>query len=251
MSEAAALERVRLDAEWKQALAGEFVAPYMHELRGFLEHEKKSGKTVYPPGQEIFNALNTTPLSRVKVVILGQDPYHGAGQAHGLCCSVRRGVMLPPSLQNIYKEIQNDLGIAPARHGDLSHWAEQGVLLLNSVLTVQAGQAVQFTCPGLPGKTFEGKVARVRLQAARVGAAVQYTVEVDVDSEATLLFVELRPVDSEPMPVDSDEMFDAVDVDRLLSAWFVALSWLPLIASVLVADTWPAATFVIWRSWPG
>lgn len=159
MSEAAALERVRLDAEWKQALAGEFVAPYMHELRGFLEHEKKSGKTVYPPGQEIFNALNTTPLSRVKVVILGQDPYHGAGQAHGLCFSVRRGVMLPPSLQNIYKEIQNDLGIAPARHGDLSHWAEQGVLLLNSVLTVQAGQAASHQNRGW--ETFTDAVIRV------------------------------------------------------------------------------------------
>jgi uracil-DNA glycosylase len=159
MSEAATLDRVRLDAEWKQALAGEFVAPYMHELRGFLEHEKKNGKTIYPPGREIFNALNTTPLSRVKVVILGQDPYHGAGQAHGLCFSVRRGVMLPPSLQNIYKEIQNDLGIAPARHGDLSHWAEQGVLLLNSVLTVQAGQAASHQNRGW--ETFTDAVIRV------------------------------------------------------------------------------------------
>lgn len=137
----AALERVKLDAQWKQALASEFLAPYMRELRAFLDAEKKSGKLVYPPGPEIFNALNTTPLAKVKVVILGQDPYHGAGQAHGLCFSVRRGVMLPPSLQNIYKEIEADLGIARAQHGELTHWAEQGVLLLNSVLTVQAGQA--------------------------------------------------------------------------------------------------------------
>lgn len=136
-----ALDRVQMNAEWKQALAGEFLAPYMHELRAFLDVEKKSGKVIYPPGPEIFNALNTTPLSTVKVVILGQDPYHGTGQAHGLCFSVRRGVMLPPSLQNIYKEIETDLGIARARHGELTHWAEQGVLLLNSVLTVQAGLA--------------------------------------------------------------------------------------------------------------
>lgn len=137
----AVLQRVKLDAEWKQVLAAEFIAPYMHDLRAFIEHEKKSGKSIYPPGPEIFNALDTTPLSKVKVVILGQDPYHGAGQAHGLCFSVRRGVMPPPSLINIYKEIQSDLGITPPRHGELTHWAEQGVLLLNSVLTVQAGLA--------------------------------------------------------------------------------------------------------------
>jgi uracil-DNA glycosylase len=136
-----ALARVRLDPEWKAALAAEFSAPYMQQLRAFLAQEKQAGKQVFPPSAEIFNALDTTPLSRVKVVILGQDPYHGAGQAHGLCFSVRRGVMLPPSLQNIYREISTDLGIPPARHGDLSHWAEQGVLLLNSVLTVQAGLA--------------------------------------------------------------------------------------------------------------
>lgn len=159
MSGASALERVRLVPEWKAALAEEFLAPYMHDLRAFIEQEKKAGKTIYPPGSEIFNALNTTPLSRVKVVILGQDPYHGAGQAHGLCFSVRRSVMLPPSLQNIYKEIQADLGIMPARHGDLTHWAEQGVLLLNSVLTVQAGQAASHQ--GRGWETFTDAVIRV------------------------------------------------------------------------------------------
>lgn len=134
------LARVQLDPEWKQALAAEFAAPYMVALRAFLEAEKKNGKVVYPPGPEIFNALNTTPLSRVKVVILGQDPYHGPGQAHGLCFSVRRGVAPPPSLLNIFRELQDDIGIARPRHGELTHWAEQGVLLLNSVLTVEAGQ---------------------------------------------------------------------------------------------------------------
>lgn len=135
------LTRVQLQDEWKQALKQEFLAPYMHELRGFIEAEKKAGKVVYPPGPEFFNALNTTPLSQVKVVILGQDPYHGPDQAHGLCFSVRRGIMPPPSLNNIFREIQADVGVAPSRHGDLTHWAEQGVLLLNSVLSVQAGLA--------------------------------------------------------------------------------------------------------------
>nr|AMK59339.1 uracil-DNA glycosylase [uncultured bacterium UPO53] len=158
-NEAAALERVKLDPEWKQVLASEFLSPYMHDLRQFIEQEKRAGKTIYPPGPEIFNALNTTPLSRVKVVILGQDPYHGPRQAHGLCFSVRRGVMLPPSLQNIYAEIQTDLGIPPARHGDLTHWAEQGVLLLNSVLTVQAGQAASHQNRGW--ETFTDAVVRV------------------------------------------------------------------------------------------
>ncbi|MDQ8037585.1 MAG: uracil-DNA glycosylase [Pedobacter sp.] len=153
------LQRVKLDAEWKQVLGDEFLAPYMHDLRGFIEQEKKSGKTIYPPGPEIFNALDTTPLSKVKVVILGQDPYHGAGQAHGLCFSVRRGVMPPPSLVNIYKEIQSDLGIAPPRHGELTHWAEQGVLLLNSVLTVQAGLAASHQNRGW--ETFTDAVIRV------------------------------------------------------------------------------------------
>ncbi|MGH8492267.1 MAG: uracil-DNA glycosylase [Moraxellaceae bacterium] len=158
MSEAA-LQRVKLDPEWKRVLAAEFVAPYMHDLRAFIEQERKTGKTVYPPGPEIFNALDTTPLSKVKVVILGQDPYHGAGQAHGLCFSVRRDVMLPPSLRNIYREIQTDLGIAPARHGELTHWAEQGVLLLNSVLTVQAGMAASHQ--GRGWETFTDAVIRV------------------------------------------------------------------------------------------
>lgn len=135
------LSRVQIHDEWKGALKDEFLAPYMQQLRQFIEAEKRAGKVIYPPGPEFFNALNITPLSQVKVVILGQDPYHGPNQAHGLCFSVRKGVMLPPSLQNIYREIQADLGIPLARHGELTHWAGQGVLLLNSVLSVQAGMA--------------------------------------------------------------------------------------------------------------
>ena len=135
------LSRVQLVDEWKQPLAHAFLAPYMTVLRQFLADERREGKVIFPPPAEYFNALNTTPLSKVKVVILGQDPYHGPGQAHGLCFSVRKGVRPPPSLQNVFREIQMDLGIPPAHHGELTHWAEQGVLLLNSVLTVQAGNA--------------------------------------------------------------------------------------------------------------
>lgn len=138
MSEA--LAKVQLEPGWKQALAAEFASPYMAELRAFLEAEKRAGKVIYPPGPEIFNAMNSTPLARVKAVILGQDPYHGPGQAHGLCFSVRRGVPPPPSLQNIFRELEQDVGIPRPRHGELTHWAGQGVLLLNSVLTVEAGQ---------------------------------------------------------------------------------------------------------------
>ncbi len=130
-----------LEAGWQEHLGCEFDKDYMARLGAFLGAEKQAGKTLYPAGKDIFNAFNLTPFEQVKVVILGQDPYHGPNQAHGLCFSVQRGVKTPPSLVNIYKEIQRDLGIAPASHGNLSHWAEQGVLLLNAVLTVEAGQA--------------------------------------------------------------------------------------------------------------
>lgn len=130
-----------MEAGWKQVLASALVTPSMQSLREFLVQEKRAGKMIYPPGTEIFSAFDYTPFSNVKVVILGQDPYHGAGQAHGLCFSVRRGIDLPPSLRNIYREIESDLGVKPAQHGDLTHWASQGVLMLNSVLTVAAGQA--------------------------------------------------------------------------------------------------------------
>src|SRR5690606_16351811 len=134
-------DRLQLEESWKQQLLPEFSRDYMLRLRAFLQEEKRRGKTIYPPGPQIFNALNTTPLPRVKVVILGQDPYHGPGQAHGLCFSVQKGTALPHSLRNIYKEIDADLGIPPAPHGCMQSWAEQGVLLLNAVLTVEAGRA--------------------------------------------------------------------------------------------------------------
>ena len=132
---------VKLEESWKRALAPEFGSPYMGELRRFLTGEKEAGKRIFPKGGEYFRALDLTPLDAVKVVILGQDPYHGPGQAHGLCFSVQPGVRIPPSLVNIYKELQGDLGIAPAGHGFLEHWARQGVLLLNSVLTVEEARA--------------------------------------------------------------------------------------------------------------
>lgn len=134
-------DRIKLEASWKEALHDEFDKPYMRELSDFLRREKAAGKEIYPPGSLIFNALNSTPLDRVKVVIIGQDPYHGPGQAHGLCFSVQPGVPVPPSLQNIFKELKRDLNIDIPNHGYLQHWAEQGVLLLNTSLTVERGNA--------------------------------------------------------------------------------------------------------------
>jgi uracil-DNA glycosylase len=131
---------VQIEASWKEALADEFGQPYFAAIKTFLVQEKQAGKTVYPPGPLIFNAFNQTPFDAVKVVILGQDPYHNPGEAMGLCFSVPKGVRVPPSLVNIYKEIKSELGIEPPKHGDLSHWAEQGVLLLNAMLTVEAGK---------------------------------------------------------------------------------------------------------------
>lgn len=132
---------VQLEPSWLELLGAEFDKPYMQTLRSFLVEQRKSGVDVYPPGSQIFSALNTTPVDRVRVVILGQDPYHGPNQAHGLCFSVQPGVRIPPSLQNIYRELQDDLGVQMPDHGCLTHWAEQGVLLLNAVLTVEAGKA--------------------------------------------------------------------------------------------------------------
>lgn len=136
----AKLNKVQLDESWKYGLSEFLLSPKMDELKAFLVEEKKADKIIYPPNHLIFNALNTTPLDRVKVVILGQDPYHGPNQAHGLSFSVQKGVALPPSLRNIFHELHADLGVERPKHGDLTHWAEQGVLLLNAVLTVEAGQ---------------------------------------------------------------------------------------------------------------
>lgn len=132
---------IRLEESWKRALGDEFASPYMAKLKQFLQGEREAGKWIFPRGSEYFRALDLTPLDQVKVVILGQDPYHGDGQAHGLCFSVQPGIRIPPSLVNIYKEMEADLGIPPARHGYLESWAKQGVLLLNSVLTVERGLA--------------------------------------------------------------------------------------------------------------
>jgi uracil-DNA glycosylase len=133
-------ETVKLHDSWRTPLAPMFASPGMAALKAFLLTEKAAGKTIYPKGSEWFRALDLTPLDKVRIVVLGQDPYHGPGQAHGLAFSVRPGVRVPPSLANIYKELQSDLGIPPARHGFLEHWARQGVLLLNTALTVEQGQ---------------------------------------------------------------------------------------------------------------
>lgn len=130
---------IKIDSSWKEALAGEFSKPYWQELTAKVRDQYKT-KTVFPPAGNIFQAFNLCPLDQVKVVIVGQDPYHGMGQANGLSFSVNDGIQLPPSLKNIFKEIHNDLGVTPLLSGDLRRWATQGVLMLNSVLTVLANQ---------------------------------------------------------------------------------------------------------------
>jgi|TARA_B110000240_G_scaffold65477_1_gene74649 uracil-DNA glycosylase len=135
------LSEIGLEASWRKRLQVDFDAEYMLELRDFLREQKLLGKTVYPSKDEIFAALNATPFDAVKIVILGQDPYHGPGQAHGLCFSVRQNVPVPPSLRNIYKELAADINFLPPKHGCLNEWAQQGVLLLNSVLTVEGNLA--------------------------------------------------------------------------------------------------------------
>ncbi len=157
---------IKLEAGWLAELDTEFRSEYMQQLRGFLLKEKAAGRKIFPAGAEIFNALNYTSFEDTRVVILGQDPYHGPGQAHGLCFSVKPGIAIPPSLLNIYKELAADVGFRPPSHGCLTHWARQGVLLLNSVLTVEAGRAASHQGKGW--ERFTDQVIHV-LNAKRSG----------------------------------------------------------------------------------
>ncbi len=151
---------VKISSEWKKSLENEFKEAYFHDLVEFLKTEKSSKQVVYPPGPFIFNAFNLTDLDQVKVVIIGQDPYHGPNQAHGLSFSVQKGIPAPPSLMNIYKEIQNDLGITNLKtKGDLTYWAKQGVLLLNATLTVRANKPNSHA--GIGWQRFTDKVIQV------------------------------------------------------------------------------------------
>jgi uracil-DNA glycosylase len=135
------MSEIKLEKSWKKRLGTEFEKPYMEKLKHFLVEQKKAGKNIYPPGPKIFAAFDATPFDKVKVVILGQDPYHGPGQAMGLSFSVPDGVRLPPSLRNIFKELHDDVGAKIPKNGNLTKWAHEGVLLLNSVLTVEEGKA--------------------------------------------------------------------------------------------------------------
>ncbi|RYZ71530.1 MAG: uracil-DNA glycosylase, partial [Lysobacteraceae bacterium] len=146
-------ERIRLEPSWKARVGDWLQQPQMRELSGFLRQRRQEGASVFPPGPQIFAAFEATPFEQVRVVVLGQDPYHGPGQAHGLSFSVPPGVPVPPSLDNIFKEIQRDLGIARPDHGCLLPWARQGVLLLNSVLTVEEGRAGAHQGKGWEGFT--------------------------------------------------------------------------------------------------
>jgi uracil-DNA glycosylase len=160
-------DRIKLEPGWKAALGDEFAAPYMADLRAFLLAERQAGKRIFPPAALWFNALDLTPLDRVRVVILGQDPYHGAGQAHGLCFSVLPGTRPPPSLANITKELTADLGRPVAPLGDLTAWANQGVLLLNSVLTVEEGRAAAHQGKGW--ERFTDAIIRTLAEGRRPG----------------------------------------------------------------------------------
>ena len=144
---------IELEPSWKARVGDYLQRPDMQALAAFLRSEKRGGKRIYPPGGEIFNAFAHTPFAAVRVVIVGQDPYHGAGQAHGLCFSVRQGVRVPPSLDNIFREIERDLGIPRPAHGCLAAWADRGVLLLNSVMTVEDGHAGSHQGKGWEGFT--------------------------------------------------------------------------------------------------
>lgn len=153
----ASVDDVAATTDWNPILRAEFDAPYWAELQAFVAEERRTHE-VYPPPDEVFAALHRTPYAAVKVLILGQDPYHGPGQAHGLCFSVRRGTPIPPSLRNIYAELRHDLGIEPPRHGCLDAWADQGVLLLNATLTVRAREAASHQKRGW--ETFTDQVIR-------------------------------------------------------------------------------------------
>ena len=157
---------VKIHESWKVVLVDEFQQSYFSDIKRYLVAEKQSGKEIYPPGSLIFNAFNTTPFDKVKVVILGQDPYHGPGQAMGLCFSVHKGIPPPPSLINIFRELKADLDIDPPNHGDLTAWAKQGVFLLNASLTVQARKANSHKSIGW--HTFTDAVIR-KLSAKRQG----------------------------------------------------------------------------------
>ncbi|MBO6516259.1 MAG: uracil-DNA glycosylase [Bacteroidia bacterium] len=135
------MSNVKLESSWLDRLRYEFDKDYFVKLKAFLKHEKQQGKTIFPPGNQMFAAMDACAFEDVKVVIIGQDPYHGVGQANGLCFSVNKGVQPPPSLVNIFKELETDLSILPPPHGDLSEWAKQGVLLLNATLSVEAHRA--------------------------------------------------------------------------------------------------------------
>ncbi len=188
--------KVGIPDEWTSLIGSEFDKPYMKALRAFLRQEKNQKKYIYPKSSEIFSAFELTPPEKVKCVILGQDPYHGPGQAHGLCFSVKPGVAIPPSLLNIYKELQADLQIKPAKHGCLLSWAEQGVFLLNSVLTVEKGLAASHQGQGW--ETFTDKVIeQLNLQPRAIvfvlwGAYAQKKGQV-IDTQRHLVLKSVHP----------------------------------------------------------
>ncbi len=189
---------VKIEQSWKDALKDEFEKDYFINLTNFIKKEYLSGKAIYPKPSNIFNAFNLCPLDNVKVVIIGQDPYHEPNQAHGLCFSVQKGVNYPPSLVNIYKEIENDLGYKSVTNGDLSYWAEQGILLLNSSLTVKAHYAGSHS--GIGWEIFTDSVIKILSYKEGIvyllwGSFAQKKAEIiDIDKNLVLKSVHPSPL---------------------------------------------------------
>ena len=186
---------VKIEQSWKDALSAEFDKDYFIKLTDFVRGEYMSGKQIFPAAKNIFNAFNLCPLDKVKVVIIGQDPYHEPGQAHGLCFSVLPPTPIPPSLQNIYKEIESDIGRPSSTHGDLTHWAEQGVLLLNATLTVRAHAAASHA--GMGWEQFTDAViaacsARENIVYMLWGSYAQRKAQI-VDTDKNLVLKSVHP----------------------------------------------------------
>lgn len=186
---------VKIEQSWKKALSAEFDKDYFIKLTNFVRDEYMSGKQIFPAAKNIFNAFNLCPLDKVKVVIIGQDPYHEPGQAHGLCFSVLPPTPIPPSLQNIYKEIESDIGRPSSTHGDLTHWAEQGVLLLNATLTVRAHAAASHA--GMGWEQFTDAViaacsARENIVYMLWGSYAQRKAQI-VDANRNLILKSVHP----------------------------------------------------------
>ncbi len=209
-----------LNPGWQKALNSELNKPYIKELESFLEAEYSAHKTVYPPRSELFSAFDSTPLKKVRVVIIGQDPYHGEGQAHGLCFSVRPGVRVPPSLRNIFKELHSDLGITTPAHGYLQSWAEQGVFLLNATLSVEEGRAASHQKQGWESFT-DAVIQHLNDHREGVGICPTGAAMHRKKGRSSILTATLFSPPLTPHPSRPTGAFSAVDTSPLSTTTYV------------------------------